>query len=220
MIDVKLFDARELDEHEWLQMQHILREGSKALMDDRPADEIDSYVSWDDPRGFYLSHEDPNIEVGKAFAGDQTFSHPKIAIAKAAGEPVGYLYVANNVSGATPQERRHKQLSVVRNYRWIREVAVLPGAQHHGIARHLGRHTMLHSFPLQPVSTYIYPSVVPFLQEKLEAAGFYETGSQEAYPFGEDHDPVDMVRMQANSAIGVLARMYAHEVRNITVDYS
>jgi hypothetical protein len=29
-----------------------------------------------------------------------------------------------------------------------------------------------------------------------------------------------MVRMQANSAIGVLARLYFDRVRNITVDYS
>lgn len=221
MVNVKLYDAHELDDQEWRQMQTIARDGMTVLLQDTvPQEAIDAYVGWDDPEGFCLSHLDPNSEVGKHFAADQSFSHPTIAIATHLDKPVGFMYSANNVSGATEEIRRRKQLSVVKNYRWIREVAVAPGAQQRGIAYHLGRSTLLHTLPIQPVSTYIYPSVVPFLQEKLELFGFHETDVKPVYAFGEDRDPVNMVRMQANCAMGVLARLYFDRVRNITVDYS
>lgn len=219
VVSVELVDPHTLDRDEWRQMQGLYRDGLAAVLD-RPQEEIDTYVGWDDAEGFYLSHLDPNSEVGRRYNDNQSFSRPWVAIARHGGEPVGFMYSANNVSGATEQERHRKQLSVVKKYRWIREVAVAPWMQRHGLAKQLGQHTLLHSIPLQPVSTYIYPDVLPRLQETLEAFGFHETDSQPVHAFGDDREAVRMVRMKARTAYGVLARMYVDAVRNIKLDYS
>ncbi len=219
MVSVELVDPHDLDRYEWRQLQMLYRDSVAATLD-RPQDDIDAYVEWDDPEGFYLSHLDPNIEVGKRYNGKQSFSRPRVAIATAAREPVGFMYSANNVSGETEAERHRKQLSVVKNYRWIREVAVAPWIQRHGVAKQLGRHTLLHTVPFQPVSTYIFPDQMPFIQAGLESLGFWETGDQSVHAFGDDRDTVKLVRMQAHTTYGVLARMYADAVRNIKVDYS
>lgn len=219
MVSVELVDPHELDREGWRQMQGIYRDGLTAVLD-RPQADIDEYVGWNDPEGFYLSHFDPNIEIGKRYNGGQAFSHPKVAIAMEAGEPVGFMYSANNVSGETDAERQRKQLTVIKNYKWIREVAVAPWIQRHGVARMLGRKTLSHALPVQPVSTYIYPDLIPHLQEVLEAYGFAETGDQTVQAFGEDRNPITLRRMQARTTYGVLARMYMDTVRNIKLDYS
>lgn len=219
MVSVELVDPHELDREGWRQMQGIYRDGLSAVLD-RPQSDIDAYVGWDDPESFYLSHLDPNIEVGKRYNGGQSFSRPRVAIAMDLGEPVGFMYSANNVSGESDAERQRKQLSVVKNYRWIREVAVTPRLQRHGVAKMLGKKTLLHSIPIQPVSTYIYPELLPHLQEYLEAVGFHETGDRPAQVFGDDREAIRMVRMQARTALGVLVRMNIDTVRNIKLDYS
>lgn len=216
---VKLHDPHELDAYEWRQMQSIYRDATMAVLD-RPQEDIDAYVDWDDPERFYLSHVDPNSEVGKRYHGNQSFSHPKIAIAYYVGEPVGFLYSANNVSGETPDIRRQKELSVAKNYRWLREVVVAPWMQHHGVAAQLGRKALRHANPLQPVSTYIYPEFLPFLPGKLEMLGFKRTGEQSVHAFGEDNEAVNLVRMQARSAYGVLARLYARQVGFFTAEHA
>lgn len=219
MVSVELVEPHEIDRVGWRQMQELYRDGLAAVLD-RPQDEIDAYVGWDDPERFYLSHLDPNAEVGKRYNGGQSFSRPRVAIAMHLGEPVGFMYSANNVSGETDAERHRKQLTVVHNYRWIREVAVAPRMQRRGVAKILGRKTLAHTVPIQPVSTYIYPELIPHLQEYLEAVGFSETGDQTVHAFGEDRDPVTLRRMQARSTYGVLARMSIDTVRNIKLDYS
>jgi len=219
VVHVELVDAHEIDRAGWRQLQEIYRDGLASTLD-RPQDDIDTYVGWDDPEGFYLSHLDPNTEVGKRYNGGQSFSRPRVAIAMALGEPVGFMYSANNVSGETAAERRRKQLTVVKNYKWIREVAVAPQMQRRGVAKMLGQKTLLHALPIQPVSAYIYPELMPHLQETLEAFGFSETGDQMVQAFGEASDPVTLRRMMAQSAYGVLARMSVDAVRNIKLDYS
>jgi hypothetical protein len=210
MAEVKLYDPRDLDQESWLQLQTMARAAYAHMLQSRSQEEIDALVGWDDPARYYRSHRDPNYEVGRRFKDNQAYSHQRVAIALDLHEPVGFAYSAHNVSGETDQIRARKRLTIVHNYLWLREFVVTPqyDLQRTGIATQMGRKLLRHAIPMQPVSTYIWPGEIPFLQGKLESLGFEQTG--EAVPvelYGAASEPVDQVRMQANTAIGVLLKL-------------
>jgi len=210
MTEIKLYDPRNLDQEDWRQLQTMARAAFGQALDRTP-DEIDALIEWDDPGRYYRSHRDPNYEVGHRFNGDQSFSNQRVAIAMELNEPVGFAYSANNVSGETEEIRAHKRLSIVKNYLWLREFVVTPGydLQRKGIATQMGRRLLWHAIPIQPVSAYIWPDEIPFIQDRLEALGFEQTGEEPIKIYGEDSEPVKQVRMQARTAWGVLRRSYS-----------
>ncbi len=146
MGEIQIHKAASLDREEWRKLQVVQREGFKAVLSDtnRTTEEIDLLVGWDDPERYYASHADPNTEVGRGLIPNQEYTKPRVAVATHAGVAVGFAYSAHNVSGATIHERTAKRLSVVKNYLWLREVAVSPAYQRQGLATELGK-KLLHS---------------------------------------------------------------------------
>lgn len=206
MAEIKVYNAAELDQDEWRQLQGVSREAFTSTLD-RTQTEIDALVEWSEPSAFYKSHTDPNSLVGTRYNANQSYSKPRVAVATEAGEPVGFAFSAHNVSGATEKERLFKMLTVVKNYLWLREVAVLPGSQKKGVAVELGKALLKDAIPLQPPTAYVWPDEIDFLQGALERVGFSVTGEHDVKVFGEDSTPVRQVRMQATSARSVLSEL-------------
>lgn len=206
MSEVNIHHAASLDRNEWRQLQTIQREAFKTTLD-RTHEEIDALVKWDEPADFYASHAYPNSAPAKRFNDSQSFHKARVAVATDGPEPVGFAYSAHNVSGATERVRLQKRLSVVKNYLWLREVAVIPDFQNKGIARELSRKLLEDAIPLQPPTAYVWPDEIGFLQRRLEQVGFVSTGEQDVVVFGEGSEPIRQVRMQAASARAVLKQL-------------
>lgn len=207
MSEIKVYDAGVLEQNEWLQLQTVSRESFAGTLLNRPLDEIDALVQWNDPDLFYKSHVDPNTQVGQRYNANQSFSRPRVAVATEGGELAGFAYSAYNVSGASGWDRFAKRLSVVKNYLWLREVAVKPEFQQQGIATSLGRALLRDTLPIRPPTTYVWPDEIAFLQSALERVGFVPTGEQQVTVFGENSIPIRQVRLQAPSARSVLQQL-------------
>lgn len=206
MHKVEIYDAASINSIEWRQFQAITRDGFSATLD-RTQDEIDALVEWRDMAAYRASHADPNSQVGNRYNADQGYTKPRVAVAYDNGTVIGFGYSAHNVSGATSRERTIKRLSVVKNYLWLREVAVKPAYQQQGVATEIGKALLKDAIPLQPPTTYVWPDEIDFLQGSLEKLGFSATGEQESAIFGEGSAPVREVRMQAASARAVLKNL-------------
>lgn len=207
MSEVKLYRPSELDGEEWRQLQGIERDAFMSTLN-RTQAEVDALVEWDDPSLFMTSHLDPNTEVGKRYNPNQAYTHPRVAVATENREPIGFAYSAHNVSGGSERDRLVKRLSIVKNYLWVREIAVKPEHQKHGVAKDLGRTLLKDAIGFQPVAAYIWPDEDPsFMQPVLERLGFAATGEQQVKIFGENSEPVRQVRMQAPSVRAVLKNL-------------
>ena len=204
--EVKLYDPSQLDRDEWRQLQLLQRDAFSSVID-RPQEDIDYLVQWEDPNRYYDAHIDPNTEVGKRFNPNQSYTRPKIAVATEAREPIAFAYTAHNVSGASPVDRLIKRLSVVKNYLWLREFAVRPDHQRQGVAKQLGLTVLKDAIELQPVAAYVWPDEIDFLPSILSNLGFSPTSERQVHIYGEDKPPVRQVRMQAPSVRGVISRL-------------
>ena len=208
MSEVRIYNAYDLDAAEWRQLQGISRDAFAGTLD-RSQQEVDALVEWNDPMSYHYSHRDPNWTVDKWYNANQSYSEPRVAVVTYASEVIGFAYSANNVSGKTAYDPDDKHLTLIKNYLWLREVAVAPGFQYRGFASVLVV-TLLENavdLQLQPVSTYIWPDEMKHMQESLEIVGFEATGEQDVRVFGEDSLPIRQMRMQAASARSVLKRM-------------
>jgi hypothetical protein len=206
---VRIYDPIILSGGEWRQLQSIQREALMSVVDKDVAEDM---VGWNDGIRYASSHIDPNTEVGEQFNANQIYTKPRVAVATRGGEPVGFGYTARNASGGGSPEsshndslqaravRRAKLMSIAKNYLWVREVAVLPREQMQGTGRQIGRALLKDAMPPQPVTTYIYPSLMPSLQPVLERYGFLVTGSQ-------SKKDIKMLRMEAPSVRTVLEKM-------------
>lgn len=204
--EVKLYNPSQLDRDEWRQLQALQRDAFASVID-RTQDDIDYLVQWEDPNRFYDAHIDPNLEVGKRFNPDQSYTHPRVAVATEYEEPIAFAYTAHNVSGSSPLERFVKKISVVKNYLWLREFAVKPNLQRQGIAKKLGQVLLKDALERQPVAAYIWPEEIEFLPEVLKKLGFAPTAERQIHLFGEDKSTVKQVRYQAPSVSSVLSRL-------------
>jgi len=204
--EVKLYAPSQLDRDEWRQLQALQRDAFVGVID-RPQDDIDYLVQWYEPDRYYDAHIDPNSEVGKRFNSNQSYTHPRLAVATESREPVAFAYTAHNVSGSSSVDRFVKRLSVVKNYLWLREFAVKPDLQRQGVAKTLGRVLLKDAIERQPVATYVWPEEIEFLPEILSGLGFYPTAERQVPLFGEDKPSVNQVRYQAPSVRGVLSRL-------------
>lgn len=204
--EVKLYDPSQLDRDEWRQLQLLQRDAFSSVID-RPQEDIDYLVQWEDPKRYYDAHIDPNTEVGKRFNPNQSYTRPKIAVATEAREPIAFAYTAHNVSGASPVDRLIKRLSVVKNYLWLREFSVRPDYQRQGVAKQLGLTVLKDAIKLQPVAAYVWPDEIDFLPSVLSNLGFSPTSERQVYLYGKDKLPVRQVRMQAPSVRGVISRL-------------
>ncbi len=207
MTEVKLYNPTELNREEWADLQVLFRDSvgstiEKYGINDRYDIEIDALAEMDDPERFYRSHLDPNTEVGRRYRKGQSYSNPRVAVATEANEPVGFMYVANNVSGSNKELKR---LSIIKNYLWLREVAVKPDQQRQGIAKQLGVTILKSANKLQPVSAYVWPNEISFLPSVLEQLGFVKTGEDEIPVFGDEFPSTTQIRMQASSVKNVLS---------------
>ncbi len=219
MAEIKVFRAQEVAPGTWGEIQGVLQ-GSWGESIDRDPAEIQHLISGGSRNGDFIeSHVNPNTRVGNGFYANQLFTRPHFAIAAEKGKIVGYAYTANNVSGGGSPEGTHnesltakavrqaKRMSVIKNYVWVREVAVLPEFQGQGIAKQMGKTLLEKSYGIQPVSAYVWPKEDGGVsQQILESYGFYPTGEEELSVFGPETEPTTQVRMQADSVKGVIER--------------
>lgn len=192
MSETKVFHPAELDEQYWRALQGIakvsLTESMRAVNRDKPELDAQRLVDWDDPERYCVSHLDPNTERGRRYNARQEYVDPRVAVAfNDAGQRVGFAYTAHNVSGSFV-ERRAKLLMPSKRYLWLRDVVVLPEYQESGVATDMVA-GLLESPEVderQPVSTYIWPQLMPVLASILQRHGFEDRGSMEVYPFGTE----------------------------------
>jgi len=192
MSEVRVFHPAELDEQYWRALQGIakvsLTESMTAANRDEPELDAQKLVDWDNPERYHASHLDPNTERGRRYNARQEYVSPRVAVAfNDAGQRIGFAYTAHNVSGSYV-ERRAKLLMPSKRYLWLRDVVVLPEYQEDGVAT--GMVAGLLESPevdeRQPVSTYIWPQLMPALASTLQRHGFEDRGSTEVHPFGTE----------------------------------
>jgi len=227
-IEIRTYQPLEIDAEEWRDLQELQRQASMNVID-RPPEEIDYLVKWDDFSSFYESHIDPNQAVGKRYRDNQSYKHPVVAIATESKELLGWAYTANNVSWSIRnklhlpknllgidlqfidrKEEAYKYQNVDKKYFWLREFAVKPDYQNQGIAKQLGRILLTQAQPDQPVTAYVWPDEIHFLPEVLLELGFKYTDStnpRKVKLFGEDKPTTDQFRMQAPSVSSVLEKL-------------
>ncbi len=227
-LEVKTYHPLEIDSEQWRDLQNLQRQASKNVID-RPPEDIDYLVKWNDFNAFYESHIDPNQEVGKQYRPDQSYSNPRVAIATQSNELIGWAYSADNVSWRIRKkfhlpenllgvdlkfidrkEEAYKYASEDRRYLWLREFAVKPNFQDQGVAKQLGRILLKQALPNQPVTAYVWPDEIYFLPEVLMRLGFKYTdlkNIKNVKLFGEDKPATQQMRMQAPSICAVLNKL-------------
>jgi GNAT superfamily N-acetyltransferase len=203
VIKVELMSTRALGADDWLEAQAVYRDGVGVSMAGRSPEELDYFVGLAEPERFVESHRDPNSEVGQRFGENQSFSEPIVALATEGSDIIGYAYAANNVSG-TPEEQERKRLIVIKNYFWIREVAVKPDFQAAGLARQMSRVLLEDARAGQPAATYMYPKEEEFMYNILTRHHFHKTDEAKLLVFGEGSPVALRYRMQARFASSVL----------------
>lgn len=219
MAEVKIYDPASLSPQDWEGLQGIYRESIGSTLD-RSSAELDILAGIDDPSRFYRSHVDPNTEIGRRFNFNQIYENPKVAVATEGKTVLGFAYSARNYSGGGapegPQDdsekalfaRELRRLSIIKNYLWLREIAVRPDQQRRGIGKQLGSTLLRSEIGIRPVTLYTWPEEIDFLEPVLKGIGFERTGPpKEVQIFGNDNDPAKQVRMQAPSVRSVLRQL-------------
>jgi GNAT superfamily N-acetyltransferase len=194
-----LLRPQDLHPDVWRHLQEMSRKAFGNEMPLRTQADIDHLTAWAEPERYYRSHIDPNSEVGQHYYTHQRFFSPRLAIALDSSDIIGFGYAANNVSGSF-RERAVKMLGTQKKYLWLRELAVEPDCQQHGIGKHILRILLMSGSPLQPVTAYIWPDEIRFLPNKLRKYGFEPDGEDSVKLFGENTEPVRQVRMVAKAA--------------------
>lgn len=206
-MNINIYNASEIGRNQWRELQSVSRRAFRSSLSNRTVDEIDGLISWDDKNEYYDNHYNPNNLVGRlGYYGNQEYFKPRVAVAHDQEKAFGFAYTAHNVSGESRLKRQAKRLSIVKNYLWIREIAVLPERQLEGIGKALGKKILQDAIPAQPVATYVWPNEIEGIQEKLENLGFESTGSDgiDVFRTGEE---VLQRRMQASSVKSVLDKL-------------
>lgn len=206
MAIVNLYNPSELSRDEWGDLQALSRSAFKETLH-RSQDEIDVLVAWDDADGYLRSHLDPNTHADASYVPNQEYFNPRVAVATEGNQLAGYAYSAHSVSGQTASERFMKRMMVRKCQLWLREFAVLPALQKHGLAKQMGKVLLHDAVALQPPSTDIWPDESGFLQGALERIGFVPVAEKQVQVFGVSSEPIRQVRMQAPSVRGVLQRL-------------
>lgn len=203
---IEIYRAEDLDFEYWRELQSLQREAFSSTLR-RSQSEIDTLIEWDNFAQYAASHANPNILVGGRYNPNQEYYNPKVAIATENNKAIGFAYSAENVSGGTELERRTKRLSVIKNYLWLREEAVHPDYQRGGLAQDMGKLLLEEAMAYQPVSTYVWPDEINFMEGMLKKYGFAVKGERFVTVFGDDSQPVRQVRMQADSVAAVLKNL-------------
>lgn len=152
---------------------------------------------------------DPNNVEDGQLNPNQSFEKPVLSVAYTGKDIeqlrlVGYASSANNVSGNTETIRRAKIASGIKNYRWLKTIAVLPELQGRGIGSALAIAAFSPATRLQPASAYTFPEDSTAGDTVLASWGLKETGDQIVDAFGTGEN--------------VLQRRYAHERARGIVD--
>jgi GNAT superfamily N-acetyltransferase len=212
MSEVTMYKPEELSSDQWLELQTLQRDTFSAELNaTRTQEEIDHLVRWGSHNRYVSSHVDPNSEVGKSLNPNQEFFSPRIAIATAVAtkgsEIIGFGYASDNVSGETERIRTIKRFMTSKRYLWFREIAVKPDYQRRKIGAQIVGALLREVDIRQPVTAYIWPDEISFLEPTLSSLSFSSTGEQQVEVFGENTKPTRQVRMLASSTGEVLSRL-------------
>lgn len=175
----------QLNTHFLDEVYEVGTEAFKAEMPNRGPEEIEHVMGGREDLLERLA--DPSLDKG--LLPNQSFQDPVLTVAfadadKSSMRIVGYSFAADAASGSSEQLRRAKQLSIVKNYRWLKIVAVLPDFQGRGIGSILSAAQFAKATILQPASAYTRPSEGSAGTRLVESLGTVETA--------EDRRPVDM----------------------------
>jgi hypothetical protein len=200
---VELYNPDQLSRSDWELLQDISRAAHLATLVGRTPEEIDTYLGVGEFERFYVSHLDPNTEVGRRYLPNQEYTDPRVAITTVNGNIVSWTYGADNVSGADEAIRAKKRRTVIKNHFWLRESATLPEFQEQGFASDSIEALTAEKHPFQDVRTYIYRHEMPYLLTPLQSLGFKVIairGEVNPNPFGEGTKLTEMLAMRALSA--------------------
>ncbi len=185
-------------QHDAFVDEMITKPESEGLSPIRSMNEIGYLTMQGRLHSYYYSHEDPNNEIGKRFAENQSFHNQKVAVAYQGDEPIGFMYLAHNVSGKK-LTRGIKRTTFYKDYLWLREVAIKAGEEYrgNGLASRLGRAVLHGENETRSVATYVWPEETPEIIDILHAKGFVLTDETERPVFGENSRPTLVQRYQA-----------------------
>lgn len=163
----------------------------QAELPNRTPEEIEYVMGGREGLPARLANPAIDAESGRLLP-DQSFADPSLTVAftdadKSSMRIVGYSFSADNASGSPELVRRAKQLTVVKNYRWLRTVAVLPDYQGRGIGSVLSAVTLAKASRFQPASAYTWPTEGDSGTRLVESLGMTRTGrrNRDVYGTGE-----------------------------------
>jgi GNAT superfamily N-acetyltransferase len=199
---VEVFRPEQLSADVWKEVHRLHHEvWVDALRGQRTIDEIYRFTKWSNNQhaDFVASRLNPAAAIASGdFYEQQSYSDPVIALTRIDDVLVGYGYAADNVSGS-PLAQALKRAAVIKNYLWIREVAVDPERQKQGIGTAIASKLVAGAVFLQPISTFIYPKETPDTQALLERKGFQVTAESVVAPFGAESKPTLQYMMRAKN---------------------
>lgn len=203
--EFRVMPAQRVDPYDWGIIRDLQFDAlSSALAGVRSADEIGHILHMDDLDRYIAGRVDPSIEVkeGRLLAGNE-YRNPTVAIASSKldgseddSQPpiVGYLYLAENVSG-NALERKIKWRMPSKTYVWAREIAVAPDLQRRGIASQMASLALEDYAPEQEVACYVWDENRGVLDAAWDL-GMQRTGKTDpSIVFGEGTFPAVTSRL-------------------------
>lgn len=204
--EFRVMPAQDVDPYDWEIIQGLQFDAlSNALEGKRSSDEVAYVLHMDDLDRYIAGRVDPSIEVreGRMLAGNE-YRNPTVITAskrldgsedQSQSPTVGYLYVAENVSGSNPLVRKMKWKMPPYTYAWAREIAVAPPLQRQGIAKQMALLALDDYQPNQEVACYVWEESRSVLDAAWDL-GMERTGVSDPRPvFGEDKWPVKTSRL-------------------------
>lgn len=212
-INIESHIPDEVSTEQWHDIQDLLRTASETTMTSRESADLDYLFSVNDFAGFVATRLNPNLLTSYPNLPNNVYTNPKITFGLQDERILAYMYTAHRAStnmdfregnyferwgGNT--ELTLKQMSIVNDPVWMREVAVQPRWQHGGLAKQLASVALEGEVGVRGVVTDIWPEEIDFANDSLLRLGFYAVGKDtHASVFGPRKPEVKLRTMKAGS---------------------
>ncbi len=188
----------------WAEIQDVEYRAFKSALPERSNEELGRFLDIGDLSCYIALRQNPELaaDLGRLNT-DQEFDDMTVTTATVVEAPdsegqqlrkiVGYLYLANNVSGSSGWQRAIKKRIAPLNYVWAREIAVDPDYQNRGVARNLALFGLADRWPHQKVAAYVWEESTAMMAI-ANRLGMTDTGTEQKTPFGPETAPVSQHR--------------------------
>lgn len=189
-------DPGDIDDDTYHQIHDLERDAYQATLRNlRSPLEIDRFVHWKQFGIYRDLKRDPNLAVDLGLIyPNNNFRNAQMVTAYEGDQPVGFVYVADNVSGRNMLVRAAKWHVPEKQYAAFRDIVVHPDLGHHGIGHVLGYLALDQKHDDQTTTAYVYPDDFVNMERSLRKVGFEVTDEGGAAPFDEQ-ERVRMLRM-------------------------